>query len=115
MVTFTSELIDFSIGVKPYVAGVVQIVLNRFFLDNGWFVKFQVGPSVLSVLWKEYSALILVDWEDGVEGIIVGKVSCVRTCSRWQRRRNGEFRTGRCPTGVCSLVTFGTSRRQCNK
>lgn len=33
---FTSESIDFSIEIKPYVPDVVHIVLARFFLDNGW-------------------------------------------------------------------------------
>lgn len=48
---FTSELIDFSIEVKPYVPDVVHIVLARLFLGNGWkHLKFQIGPSVLSVL-----------------------------------------------------------------
>lgn len=51
VVRFTSELIDFSIEVKPYVPDVVHIVLARLFLGNGWkHLKFQIGPSVLSVL-----------------------------------------------------------------
>lgn len=36
VVRFTSELIDFSTEVKPYVADDVQIVLSSFFLENGW-------------------------------------------------------------------------------
>lgn len=51
----------------------------------------------------------VLDWEDGVEGSNVEMISCVRTYSRWQRRRNVKFRLeGRCPARVCSLVIFGT-------
>lgn len=51
VVRVTSELIDFSIEVKPYVPDVVPIVLTRFFLGNGWkHLKFQISPSVVSVL-----------------------------------------------------------------
>lgn len=50
-VRFTSKLIDFSMEIKPYVPDVVQIILNRFFLDNGWkHLKVQIAPPVLSVL-----------------------------------------------------------------
>lgn len=46
VVRFTSKLMNFSIEVKPYVPD-VQIVLSKFFLDNGWkHLKFQIGPSV---------------------------------------------------------------------
>lgn len=46
VVRFTSKLMNFSIEVKPYVPD-VQIVLSKFFLDNGCkHLKFQIGPSV---------------------------------------------------------------------
>lgn len=49
-VRFTSELIDFSTEVKPYVADDVQIVLSSFFLENGWRHQNLIGLPLLSVL-----------------------------------------------------------------